>query len=59
MATDAKVPVPQPASAPAQPTTPQTKPTNNYKGFVAGVFSGVAKLAGNPPFYLPPFPPLH
>ncbi len=59
MATDATIP-PASAPTPAQPTTPQTKPINNYKGFVAGVFSGVAKLAGNPPFHnLPPFPPPH
>lgn len=28
------------------PKTPEVKEKKNYKGFVAGVFSGIAKLSG-------------
>ncbi|KAK3946024.1 mitochondrial carrier domain-containing protein [Diplogelasinospora grovesii] len=39
---------PAPASAPAQPTS--TSSPKNYKGFVAGIFSGIAKLSVGHPF---------
>jgi solute carrier family 25 carnitine/acylcarnitine transporter 20/29 len=34
-----------PASA-SSPAAPLKKDNKNYKGFVAGVFSGIAKLSG-------------
>lgn len=40
---------PAPASASASVSAPATalkKDNKNYKGFVAGVFSGIAKLSG-------------
>lgn len=38
-----------PPPAPVPVPLPTTPPTQNYKGFVAGIFSGIAKLAGTPP----------
>lgn len=35
------IPTPVPVPAPAG-----TSPAKNYKGFVAGIFSGIAKLSG-------------
>lgn len=45
MAANANMQPPSPASAP-DPAQPQPKTNKNYKGFVAGVFSGIAKLSG-------------
>lgn len=42
---DVKTPAPEPP-APAQPQAGGNTSTKNYKGFVAGVFSGIAKLSG-------------
>ncbi|KAK3299135.1 mitochondrial carrier domain-containing protein [Chaetomium fimeti] len=51
MATNITIQSPAPAPEPAQPP-PQTptKSNKNYKGFVAGVFSGIAKLSVGHPF---------
>jgi hypothetical protein len=47
--------VPASALGPASPPAPASAPKNqNYKGFVAGVFSGIAKLSGS--LLLPPSP---
>lgn len=53
MAADSRIPLPvnmpvQPVAAAVTPASvPVTqKKAQNYKGFVAGVFSGVAKLSG-------------
>lgn len=55
MAADTTLLPPPPAPVPIPlPTTP---PTQNYKGFVAGIFSGIAKLAGTSPLPKPPPPP--
>jgi solute carrier family 25 carnitine/acylcarnitine transporter 20/29 len=54
MASDETIPA-VPASASASAPAPALKKDNkNYKGFVAGVFSGIAKLSGtNLSSYLP------
>lgn len=53
MAADSQIPLPVnmpvPTAAPAvihAPVSVTEKKAQNYKGFVAGVFSGVAKLTG-------------
>ena len=55
MAADSRIPLPVnmpvPTVAPAvthAPVPVTEKKAQNYKGFVAGVFSGVAKLTGEP-----------
>ncbi|KAK4236280.1 hypothetical protein C8A03DRAFT_35847 [Achaetomium macrosporum] len=52
MAADIKTQPPAPASAPPQPQAQAAKSNSNknYKGFVAGVFSGIAKLSVGHPF---------
>ena len=54
-----QIPAPAPA---AEPSPPQAKTNKPYKGFVAGVFSGIAKLSGTslpPSLTLSPIPSSH
>lgn len=55
MAADMQTQPSAPAAAP-EPSQPQAKANKSYKGFVAGVFSGIAKLSGSSFNPLPTIP---
>jgi hypothetical protein len=48
---------PTPAPEPPQPQAAAKKSNKNYRGFVAGVFSGIAKLSGTTTTPMPPHSP--
>ncbi|KAH6630896.1 mitochondrial carrier domain-containing protein [Chaetomium sp. MPI-SDFR-AT-0129] len=50
MSASTSIPQPNPATSSASAAQPPTTSNKNYKGFVAGVFSGIAKLSVGHPF---------